>query len=55
MSAADVELPRTLKDCQKIIGELRVKMKALAKEQEFEQAAVVRDKILVFEKLLLSL
>ena len=49
------QLPRDAQDCRKLIEKLRKQMFAFAKECEFEKAALVRDKIVVLEKYLLSL
>jgi excinuclease ABC subunit B len=43
-------LPKDLKSCRKLIGELQAEMFAHAKNFEFEKAAVIRDKIKVLEK-----
>ena len=51
----ELRMPKTAKECQKKIAELRTEMKALAKAHEFEKAAVVRDKVLTLEKCLLAL
>jgi excinuclease ABC subunit B len=48
-------IPNSAEECRELIQELRSKMYQLAKDQQFEEAAVLRDKILALEKIMLSL
>jgi excinuclease ABC subunit B len=48
-------LPKKVKEVKQLIDQLRSKMFALAKEYEFEKAAVLRDRIALLEKYLLTL
>jgi len=49
------EPPRDIKQCKVLIDRLRTEMLELAKAHEFEKAAVVRDRLVVLEKYMLSL
>ncbi|MCB0323754.1 MAG: excinuclease ABC subunit UvrB [Bdellovibrionales bacterium] len=49
------ELPRTPEACRRLIEELRKQMFDFAKAYEFEQAALVRDRIALLERFLLTL
>ncbi len=53
--ASMAELPRDIASCRKLILETRGEMTALAKAREFEKAAILRDRLFVLEKYLLSL
>jgi excinuclease ABC subunit B len=48
-------LPKDVKECKSLIDRLRKEMLTLARNREFERAAVVRDQIIVLEKYLFSL
>jgi len=49
------ELPRDAKECAKVIAGLRKEMFSLARQLEFEKAAIMRDKVVVLEKYMLTL
>ena len=49
------ELPKDRKSVKNLIIKLRSQMLMLAKKHEFEKAALIRDKIAVLEKYILSL
>lgn len=49
------EMPKNIKGVAQLIKKLHTEMLELAKVQEFEKAAVIRDKIQLLEKYLLSL
>ncbi len=49
------DIPRDREGCKKLIFELRKEMERLAKALEFEQAAALRDQVIVVEKYMLSL
>jgi len=53
--AGEVALPRTQRECKQLMKDLRAKMLGHAKAREFEAAAIIRDRIAVLEKYLLSL
>lgn len=55
LTAVSAEIPRDAASCKKSIAELRKEMLNLAKQHEFEKAALVRDRIAVLEKFLLTL
>jgi excinuclease ABC subunit B len=50
-----VELPRDAVGCKRLIDTLRHEMLELARNREYERAAVIRDRIALLEKYLLSL
>ncbi|MCL4146214.1 UNVERIFIED_CONTAM: hypothetical protein GTU68_009909, partial [Idotea baltica] len=52
---AKVELPRDVDSCRKLISELQVEMFAFAKEHQYEKAALMRDKINLLQKYMLSI
>ena len=54
LHSASSELPKDLKECKKLIQELRLEMFAQAKKREFEQAALLRDRISALEKFMLG-
>ena len=47
------EIPKDASECKKLIATLRSEMFRLAKEREYEKAAILRDKIALIEKYLL--
>ncbi len=49
------EIPKSITECKKLIEKLKKEMFTHAKEYEFEKAAVIRDKIALLEKFMLSL
>ena len=49
------ELPKDLGKCRELVGRLRQEMYSLAKQAEFEKAAMLRDRIIILEKYMLSL
>ena len=53
--AVGIELPKDLKSCQKMVDTYKKEMFRYAKAQEFEQAAIVRDKVALLEKYMLKL
>ncbi len=55
LSAIGAEVPKDAPSCKKLIGDLRKEMLHLAKQHEFEKAALIRDRISVLEKFLLTL
>jgi len=52
--AIESELPRDIKECRALTEKVRSEMFALAKQHEFEKAAVLRDRVAVLEKYLLK-
>ncbi len=52
---ADFKRPKDINECKKLINDTKTEMFALAKKYEFEQAALLRDKLKILEKILYSL
>ena len=48
------DLPKTARETQALVENLKKQMQQLAKSHDFEKAAVLRDKIVILEKYLLS-
>ena len=51
----DFKIPKDIKECTVLLAKLKEEMKNKAKSLEFEQAAVIRDRILQLEKVMIKL
>lgn len=51
----DFKIPKDIKECTVLLAKLKEEMKSKAKSLEFEQAAVIRDRILQLEKVMIKL
>ncbi len=55
LGVGEQELPRDIAGCKRLIAELRTQMYEQAQKQEFERAAVLRDRIVAVERYMLAL